>query len=123
MRQRPPSARGLTRYPCSLMTGAMRHQRSLAKRQAVAGVMPLGEQILCQSILPSSLRMVHCSEEMLRIGDVSHVSHLLHGERRPQRASVAQRIARHRAVAGRSVCSGLYMHVPNNETLTGETFF
>jgi hypothetical protein len=105
------------------MTGAMRHQRSLAKGQAVAGAMPLGEQILFQSLLPSSLRMVHCSEERIRTGDVRNVSHLLHGERRPQRASVVQRIARPRTVAGRSVCRGLSMPVPYNETWMGEAFF
>ncbi len=79
-----PSARGLTPYQCSLMTGATHHQRSLAKRRAVADAMPLGEQILFQSILPSSLCIAHCSEETMRTGGVSNVSHLLHEEIRPQ---------------------------------------
>ena len=79
-----PSARGLTPYQCSLMTGATHHQRLLAKRQAVPGARPLGEQILFQSILPSSLCIAHCSEETIRTGGVSNVSHLLHEEIRPE---------------------------------------
>jgi hypothetical protein len=59
----------------------------------------------------------------IRAGDVHKVSHLLRGERRPQRASVVQRIARPRTVAERSVCRGLSMPVAYNETLAGEALY
>ena len=68
--------------------------------------------------------MVDCSDERIRTGDVHKVSYLFRGERRPQRASVVQRIARpRRTVAGRSVCRGLSMPVPYNETLAGEALY